>query len=111
MTSAAYLGFPQGQRDLLTLVAEDDGGLAPAAGGRAWRLSAAEAVASWPRLSRDASRVAWAGPRDGAAEIYVADVTGGTGRRLTYWGDPRAKVSGWSPEDQVLAVSTAGQPF
>jgi tricorn protease len=111
MTSAAYLRFPHVQGDLLTFVAEDDVWLAPAGGGRAWRLSAADAVASWPRLSRDASRVAWAAHRDGAAEIYVADVTGGTGRRLTHWGDPRAKVSGWSPQDQVLAVSTAGQPF
>ena len=104
MTSAAYLRFPQVQRDLLTFVAEDDVWLAPAAGGRAWRLSADDAVASWPRLSRDASRVAWAGQRHGATEIYLAEVAGGTSRRLTYWGDPRARVSAWSPDDQVLAV-------
>jgi tricorn protease len=111
MTSAAYLRFPQVQRDLLTFVAEDDVWLAPAAGGRAWRLSADDAVASWPRLSRDAGRVAWAGQRHGATEIYLAEVAGGTSRRLTYWGDPRARVSAWSPDDQVLAVTSAGQPF
>jgi tricorn protease len=111
MTSAVYLRFPQVQRDLLTFVAEDDVWLASAAGGRAWRLSADDAVAAWPRLSRDASRVAWAGHRHGTTEIYLADVAGGTSRRLTYWGDPRAKVSGWSPDDQVLAITSAGQPF
>jgi tricorn protease len=111
MTSAVYLRFPHVQRDLLTFVAEDDVWLAPAAGGRAWRLSADDAVASWPRLSRAGDRVAWTGVREGAAEVYLADMTGGPGRRLTYWGDPRARVVGWTPDDEVLAVTAAGQPF
>ena len=97
--------------DLLTFVAEDDVWLAPAVGGRAWRLSADDAIASWTRLSRDGSQVAWAGLRDGATEIYAADVTGGASRRLTYWGDSRTKVCGWNPADEVLAVTAAGQPF
>jgi tricorn protease len=114
MTSTDYLRFPHLQHDLLTFVAEDDVWLAPADGGRAWRLSADDAVASWPRLSGDGSRVAWAGTIDGATEVYLADVSGGgASRRLTYWGgDPRTtKVTGWSPEDEVLAISSAGQPF
>ncbi len=111
MTSAAYLRFPHVRGDLLTFVAEDDVWLAAADGGRAWRLSADDAIASWTRLSRDGSQVAWAGLRDGATEVYAADVTGGASRRLTYWGDPRTKVSGWSPDDQVLVVTAAAQPF
>jgi tricorn protease len=111
MTSAAYLRFPHVQGDLLTLVAEDDVWLAPAEGGRAWRLSADDVVASWPRLSRNGRWIAWAGQKDGAAEIHLADVTGGPSRRLTYWGDPRAKVAGWSPDGEILAVTAAGQPF
>jgi tricorn protease len=111
MTSSDYLRFPHIRQDLLTFVAEDDVWLAPAAGGRAGRLSADAAEASWPRLSTDGSRVAWIGARDGAAEVYLADVSGGASRRLTHWGDPRARVSGWSPDDEVLAVTTAGQPF
>ena len=111
MTSSYYLRFPHIQHDLLTFVAEDDVWLAAAGGGRAWRLSADDAVASWPRLSGDASRVAWSGTRDKATEVYLADVTGGASRRLTYWGDSHTKVSGWSPDDEVLAVSSAGQPF
>jgi tricorn protease len=114
MTSTDYLRFPHLQRDLLTFVAEDDVWLAPADGGRAWRLSADDAVASWPRLSLDGRRVAWAGTIDEATEVYLADVSGGgASRRLTYWGgDPRTtKVTGWSPEEEVLAISSAGQPF
>ena len=112
MTSTDYLRFPHVQHDLLTFVAEDDVWLAPASGGRAWRLSADDAVASWPRLSRDGGQVAWAGRIDDASEVYLADVAGGeASRRLTYWGDPRTRVTGWSPDGEVLAISSAGQPF
>jgi tricorn protease len=113
VTSTDYLRFPHIRHDLLTFVAEDDVWLAPATGGRAWRLSADDAVASWPRLSRDGSRVAWAGTAGEAGEVYLADVTGGgASRRLTYWGaDSRPKVTGWSPDDEVLAITSAGQPF
>jgi tricorn protease len=111
MTSDIYLRFPHVHDDLLTFVAEDDVWLAPADGGRAWRLSADDAAASWPRLSRDGSRVAWTGARNGAPEVYVADVAGGPQRRLTYWGDPRTKVAGWTPDDEILAVTAGGEPF
>ena len=95
----------------MTFVAEDDVWLAPADGGRAWRLSSDKAAATWPRLSGDGFRVAWSGVRDEAAEVYVADLTGGASRRLTYWGDPRTRVTGWSPVGEVLAVSSARLPF
>jgi tricorn protease len=111
MTSQIYLRFPHVRDDLLTFVAEDDVWLAPADGGRAWRLSADDSVASWPRLSRDGLRVAWSGARDGVPEVYLADVAGGPGRRLTYWGDARTRVAGWTPDDEVLAVTAGGQPF
>jgi tricorn protease len=51
VTSNIYLRFPHVQGGLLTFVAEDDVWLAAADGGRAWRLSADDAAASWPRLS------------------------------------------------------------
>ena len=111
MTSPSYLRFPNVSHDLLTFVAEDDVWLAPAAGGQAWRLSADDATAAWPRLSRDGGQVAWSASRDGASEIYLADTGGGPSRRLTYWGDAAASVRGWSPGGEVLAVTTYGQPF
>ncbi|MEP7026242.1 MAG: peptidase S41, partial [Actinomycetota bacterium] len=36
---------------------------------------------------------------------------GGDQRRLTYWGDPQTRVTGWTPGGDVLAVSATGQPF
>ena len=77
MTSSGYLRFPHIHGDLITFVAEDDVWLAPAAGGRAWRLSADQALASWPRFSPDGTQVAWTGSRDDSAEVYVAATDGG----------------------------------
>jgi hypothetical protein len=57
--SSGYLRYPHVHGDLLTFVAGDDVWLAPAEGGRAWRLSADDAPVSHPRFSRDGSRVAW----------------------------------------------------
>ena len=111
MTSAGYLRFPHIHGDLLTFVAEDDVWLAPMDGGRGWRLSADLAEAASPRFSRDGRWVAWTSWRDGPAEVYLAGVDGERGRRLTYWSDQLAKVCGWTPEGDVLALSASGQAF
>jgi tricorn protease len=102
---------PHVHGDLIAFVAEDDVWLAPASGGRGWRLSADQALASRPRFSRDGAQVAWTGSRDDTAEIYLAATDGGTSRRLTAWGDEHTQVCGWTPAGEVLAISAAGQPF
>ena len=111
MTSAGYLRFPHIHGDLLTFVAEDDVWLAPLDGGRAWRLSADRAEAASPRFSPDGRWVAWTSWRDGPAEVYLAGVDGERGRRLTYWSDQLARVCGWTPGGEVLALSASGQAF
>jgi tricorn protease len=111
VTSSGYLRFPHLHDDLITFVAEDDVWLAPAAGGRGWRLSADQALASWPRFSPDGAQVAWTGSRDDSAEVYVAAADGGSGRRLTYWGADGTRTRGWTPAGEVVAVTHAGQPF
>ncbi|HEY2504878.1 MAG TPA: PDZ domain-containing protein [Streptosporangiaceae bacterium] len=111
MTSADYLRFPHVNNDLLTFVAEDDVWLAPAGGGRAWRLSADDAEATHPRLSRDGSHVAWTGLRGGAAEVYLVSAQGGVSRQLTHWGVSNTAVRGFDPDGNVLAVTSGGQPF
>ncbi len=111
MTSAGYLRSPHLRDDLLTFVAEDDVWLAPLAGGRAWRLSADGAPVTNPRFARDGSGVAWTSWRDGPAEVYLAGVDGDRGRRLTYWGEGDATVSGWTPDGEILALTASGQPF
>jgi tricorn protease len=111
VASAGYLRFPHIHGDLIAFVADDDVWLAPAAGGRAWRMTADHAPASHPRISRDGTMIAWAGGRDGPPEVYLAGIDGGNGRRLSYWGDPGTRVCGWTPDGEVVAITSAGQPF
>ena len=108
--SSGYLRYPHIHGDLLTFAAGDDIWLAPAAGGRAWRLSADDVPVSYPRFSRDGCRVAWTSWRDGNPEVYSADAGGSTADRLTYWGDPQTRVTGWTAAGEVLAVTSADQP-
>ena len=111
MTSAGYLRFPHVHGDLIVFIADDDVWLAPAEGGRAWRISADHAAASYPRISRDGTTIAWTSERDGPPEVYLAGMDGGNGRRLSYWGDRRTRVCGWTPDGNVVATTAAGQPF
>jgi tricorn protease len=104
-----YLRFPHVHGDLVTFVAEDDVWLAPVAGGRAWRLSVDRSAASYPSFSPDGTSVAWTSTRDGSPEAYVAQVDGGDSRRLTYWGSTRTLVRGWTPDGDVVVVTTAGE--
>ena len=91
-------------------MAGEDVWLGQAAGGRAWRLTAETAQVSYPRFSRDGTRVAWTSWRDGSPEVYAADADGGDAARLTFWGDPQTRVTGWTAAGEVLAVTAAGQP-
>jgi tricorn protease len=109
--SPGYLRFPHVTNDLVVFVAADDVWLAPVAGGRAWRFTSDGAQASTPRLTPDGTHVAWVSAKDGSPEIYVTGLADGTSTRLTYWSTSWARVSGWTPAGEVLAVSAANQPF
>ncbi len=85
--------------------------LAPAAGGRAWRFTADQAAARWPRLSPGGGHLAYVSSKDGGPEVYVASVEDGGAQRLSYWGAQMARVCGWTSDGEVLAISPAGQPF
>ena len=65
---------------------------------------------SYPRFSRDGSQVAWTSRRDGNPEVYAAGTEGSAAGRLTYWGDPQTRVTGWTAAGEVLAITAAGQP-
>ena len=108
--AAGYLRYPHIHGDLLTFTAGDDVWLAPAAGGRAWRLTADDVPVSYPRFSREGSQLAWTSWRDGNPEVYAAGTEGGAASRLTYWGDPQTRVTGWTAAGEVLAVTAANQP-
>jgi tricorn protease len=109
--TGTYLRYPTVRGEQLAFVAENDVWLGSVDGGRAWRLTADRAPVAFAKLSPDGALVAYISRRDGAAEVWVVPTDGGSARRLTYWGDDRARVIGWTPDGRVLAVSTAGQPF
>jgi tricorn protease len=111
VASPGYLRFPHVAGDLVVFVAADDVWLAPVAGGRAWRFTTDEAPVATPRLTPDGRHVAWVSAKDDGPEVYVASLADGTSTRLTYWGTSWARVSGWTPAGEVLAVSAANQPF
>jgi tricorn protease len=109
VTSPGYLRYPHIHGDLVTFVAEDDVWLAPADGGRAWRLSSDSVAVANPRFSRDGAAVAWTSWQHGDPEAYVADTAGAAATRLTYWNDPKTQVAGWTPDGEVIVVSATGQ--
>ncbi|MFC8196381.1 S41 family peptidase [Streptomyces sp. NPDC057298] len=107
--SSAYLRYPHLHGDLIAFTAEDDVWVAPLDGGRAWRVSADNVPVNHPRISPDGTAVAWTSTRDGAPEVHVASVDGGPAKRLTHWGSWKTQVRGWTPQGQVLALSTHGE--
>ncbi len=111
MTESGYLRYPHLHGDLLTFVAEDDVWIAPLSGGRAWRLSDDRVRVTHPRFSPDGRWVAWTSSRNGDHEVHVAPADGGPARRLTYWGAPGTRVCGWTPDGEIIAVTSWRRAF
>ncbi|MFJ6657856.1 S41 family peptidase [Streptomyces sp. NPDC091377] len=107
-----YLRMPHLHADLLTFVAEDDLWLAPLdGGGRAWRLTVDRTKAGHPRFSPDGRHLAYTSWRSLAPELHLVPVDGGPARRLTYWGSADTRARGWTPDGELLAVASHGEPF
>ncbi|MGX1545900.1 S41 family peptidase [Streptomyces adustus] len=108
----SYLRLPHLHEDLLCFVAEDDLWLTSLDGpGRAWRLTVDRTKVGHPRFSPDGRDIAYTTWRSLVPEIHLAPVDGGPGRRLTYWGSADTQVCGWTPDGDILAVASHGQPF
>ncbi|MFG2501440.1 S41 family peptidase [Streptomyces sp. NPDC048441] len=112
----SYLRFPHLSGDRLCFAAEDDLWVAPltpdgAPAGRAWRVTVDRTKVSHPRFSPDGRHIAYTTWRSLDPEVHLAPVDGGPARRLTYWGSTDTRVCGWSPDGDILAVSSHSQPF
>ncbi|MBB6551500.1 S41 family peptidase [Nonomuraea rubra] len=107
---SAYLRFPAVFQDVVVFAAEDDLWMVSARGGRAFRLTAGQAEAGYPRISPRGDQLAFVGREEGPEEVYVMPSGGGAARRVTFHG-ARCTVTGWDPEDRILYASDQSQPF
>ncbi|ORT58549.1 S41 family peptidase [Streptomyces sp. CB03238] len=115
-SDGAYLRYPHLHDDLLCFAAEDDLWVAPLVAdgeppGRAWRVTVDRTRVGHPRFSPDGGHIAYTTWRSLDPEIHLAPVDGGPARRLTYWGSLDTRVCGWTPDGEILAVASHGQPF
>lgn len=107
-----YLRLPHLHDDLLCFVAEDDLWLAPLdTPGRAWRLTVDRTKLGHPRFSPDGRHLACTSWRSLVPEVHVDPVDGGPGRQVSHWGSADTRVCGWTPEGEILAVASHGEPF
>ncbi|HTW97295.1 MAG TPA: hypothetical protein VMD59_00880, partial [Acidimicrobiales bacterium] len=111
MPEPCFVRLPSIRADRVSFVADDDVWLCAATGGVARRLTADHAPITSTYLSPDGSLVAFSGQRDGGPEVYVVGTDGGPVRRLSWFGSAGARVVGWRGDGEVLAVSSAGEPF
>jgi tricorn protease len=108
----SYLRLPHLHGDLLSFVAEDDLWLAPLDGsGRAWRLTVDRTKTGHPRFSPDGRHLAYTSWHSLAPEIHLVTADGGESRQLSYWGSADTQVCGWTPDGDILAVASHGEPF
>ncbi|MEU0387422.1 S41 family peptidase [Streptomyces chartreusis] len=107
-----YLRLPHLHDDLLCFVAEDDLWLAPVDGpGRAWRLTVDRTKVGHPRFSPDGRHLAYTSWRSLVPEVHLAPVDGGPARQVSHWGSADTRVCGWTPDGDILAVASHGEPF
>jgi tricorn protease len=107
-----YLRLPHLHDDLLCFVAEDDLWLAPLDGpGRAWRLTVDRTKVGHPRFSPDGRHLAYTSWRSLVPEVHLAPVDGGPARQVSHWGSADTRVCGWTPDGEILAVASHGEPF
>jgi tricorn protease len=105
-----YLRHPDIQGDSVVFTAEGDLWLAPAAGGKASRLTNHVGNEYFPKFSPDGGRIAFTGQYDGNGDVFVISAEGGEPRRLT-WHPSSDEVLGWTPDgERILFRSNREDP-
>jgi tricorn protease len=109
--SQGYYRFPTIFQERVVFVSEDDLWQVPASGGRAERLTAGRGLCTYPFFSPDGQWLAYIGREEGQEEVYLMPSSGGFSRRLTFIGDWRSRVAGWTPQGEVVFCCNHRQPI
>ena len=99
--SEGYYREPSLRGDTLVFVAEGDLWTISAQGGAARRLTTHPAQEGQPVLSPDGREVAFVASYDGASEIYLMPLAGGSPRQLSFDGG-RISLQGFAPGGEIV---------
>ena len=110
MSESGYLRQPALSGDTIAFVCDDDIWTVSASGGVARRLTAGLGEPSTPSFSADGKWIAFVGRDEQHPEVYLMPSEGGPARRMTWLG-PDVMVRGWTPQGDIVFVTTHGQPF
>ena len=102
----AWYREPALRGDTVVFVAEGDLWTVPVSGGSARRLTTHPAQEGQPALSPDGREVAFVASYDGAPEVYVMPLAGGTPRQLSFDGG-RIALQGYTPTGELMYASDA----
>ncbi len=102
-----YYRWPTVSGNQVVFGCEDDLWSVPLSGGLATRLTANLGHISCPQLSPDGKWIAYIGSDEGHQEVYLMPAEGGVPTRLTYFGAPVTRVSGWKPDSSAIICSSS----
>ncbi|MEO0817984.1 MAG: S41 family peptidase [Pseudomonadota bacterium] len=100
-----YLRDPALHNDTLIFSSEGDLWRTDLAGGIATRITTHPETERSSAISPDGETIAFNANYGGPTEVYIAPVTGGPPKRVTFEGGG-VSVQGWTPEGEVLFTST-----
>lgn len=101
-----FYRFPALHGSQLWFTAEGDLWRVGLGGGQAQRVTTHPGYETHPAVSPDGRWLAFVGAYEGAPDVHVMPVAGGTPRRLSWFGQ-RVQVWGWTPAGEVLATGPA----
>jgi tricorn protease len=97
-----YYRFPTTDGRNVVFTAEGDLWRVPLAGGAAYRLTSHPGQERNAALSPNGRQVAFTATYEGATDVYLMTLGGGTPLRLTYDGERRSAVVGFAADGRVI---------
>jgi len=114
------LRFADIHKDQVVFVYSGDIYLGSVNGGTAQRLTAHEGFETFPKFSRDGSKIAFTAEYTGSRQVYVMNTNGSDLKQLTWYNDvgpmpPRGgfdyRILDWSADDQNVLVRANRLPW